>query len=89
MKSNGKSDFGLKARLDKTLMNGKSKNESGAEPSKKDISGVNMTNVLKGNPEVLNTALKKTKSPDNKEKAKAFIKLYADWKTSKATTVSN
>ena len=70
-------------------MNEKSKNESGSNNSKKDISDSLMANVVKSNSEILNSALKKIKSPDNKEKAKAFIKLFADRKISKSTTVSH
>ena len=37
----------------------------------------------------MNAAVKKIKTPANKEKAKALIKLYEDKKIPKSTTVSN
>jgi hypothetical protein len=48
-----------------------------------------MANVLKGNLEILDGAVKKIKSASNKEKTRAFIKLYADRKISNSKTVSN
>jgi hypothetical protein len=48
-----------------------------------------MANVVKGNLEILNGAVKKIKTASNKEKARALIKLYEDRKISNSKTVSN
>ena len=48
-----------------------------------------MTNVVKGNLKILNEGVCKIKSKQNKEKTRALIKLYENWKIPNSKTVLN
>ena len=53
-------------------MNGKSKNESGGEATRKDIIDSNIANFVKDNLEILNTAVKKNKISAKKGEGENF-----------------